>query len=234
MAEGTRLLAISATRSGRKQAILSAPVLAGVVLLAACAPATAPKSGPSGLPGLKAGSGSAARRRAATEPRRPSEAASITGFGALVDDWNRVHTPDHDFAAGSVYDPDPELPSINGHTGAVYVLVSPSDGRILSYAMNLPAGTSLRTAIASAGRQFPPDARILWTARRDLCVQAQFASRLLGRALAVPIIGDPRGLVMVEFEDIDDRGNDVAGPQRFNSASFDLGGTGSPGASPTC
>jgi hypothetical protein len=165
---------------------------------------------------------------------RPARTATITGFGALVADWKTAHTADHDFAAGSVYDPDSALPSINGHTGAIYVLVTPQNGRILSYAMNLRNGTPLGAAITAAQHQFPPDARILWTARKGMCVQTQFASHILGKSLAAPAIGDPGGLAMVEFEDLDSSGNDIAAPRAFNSASFDLGGSTSPGGSPGC
>lgn len=161
-------------------------------------------------------------------------AGLVTGYGATVAAWNSRRTPDHDFAAGPVYDPDPSLPSINGHPGAVYVLVTAQDGRVLSYAMNLHAGTTLHRAIGIARAQFPPDVRLLWTARKGMCAQAQFASATLGRVLAAPRIGDPSGRVLVEIEDIAASGSDVSSPRRFNSASFDLGGTASAAGSPGC
>ena len=175
----------------------------------------------------------AARHPAAASPaKRP--AMLVTGYGATEAAWNSRHTPDHDFAAGSVYDPDPSLPRINGHPGAVYVLVTVQDGRVLSYAMNLHPGTALHAAVEVARAQFPPDARLLWTVRRGMCAQAQFASAALGSVLAAPRIGDPSGRVLVEFEDIAASGSDVSSPRTFNSASFDLGGTASPAGSPGC
>lgn len=82
--------------------------------------------------------------------------------------------------------------------------------------------------------EFPSDSRFLWTARKDTCVQVQFASRILGAVLATPSIGDKDGLVMVELENIASSGNSVAAPQAFNSASFDLGGTATSAGAPAC
>jgi hypothetical protein len=158
----------------------------------------------------------------------------VTGYGATEAASNSRHTPDHDFAAGSVYDPDSSLPGINGHIGAVYVLVTVQDSRVLSYAMNLLAGTTLSKAVGIARAQFPPGTRLLWTARKGKCAQAQFASATLGHVLAAPRIGDPSGRVLVEFEDIAASGSDVSSPRTFNSASFDLGGTAYPAGSPGC
>jgi hypothetical protein len=222
------LFPVLSAPSRRMPIALAAAAAVGVslVLLVACTASGAPQHAPP-MPSIVSGSS-----RHASAP--PAQAAAVTGFGALISDWNATHTPDHAFAAGSVYDPNPALPSINGHTGAVYVLVTPTNGRILSYAMNLPKGTSLRFAINAVRQQFPRDVHVLWTARKDACAQTQFASRILGRVLRAPAIGDSRGLVMVEFEDIDSSGNSVATPQVFNSASFNLGGTNSPVGSPGC
>lgn len=176
---------------------------------------------------------------AATASPRPSPTpraapAVVTGFGAATAAWNAHHVADHDFAAGSVYNPDPSLPDINGHTGAVYVEVSTQDGRVLSYAMNLPAGTTLHAATRTALAEFPRGTRLRWIAHKGTCVQAQFASNSLGRYLGRPAIGDASGKVLVEFEHLTASGLDTASPRTFNSASFDLGGTPTPAGSPGC
>jgi hypothetical protein len=150
---------------------------------------------PAPSPGALATSHSIVGGKPHSSPKARKALAAITGYGATIAAWNAHHTADHDFAAGTVYDPDPSLPEVNGHTGAVYVLVAPQGGLVLSYAMNLAAGTTLHAAVTTAQAEFPRDARLLWIARKNTCVQVQFASAILGHVLARPAIGDASGQV---------------------------------------
>lgn len=126
----------------------------------------------------------------------PSKDA-LTGFGATVSAWNTHHTADTRYAAGSVYDPDPSLPS-HGGAPADYIQVTPQDGRITDYIINTP-GLPIGAAIARARQELPPDARERWGTKRDTCYQVELTSSTLGHALASPNIGDPQRDVFVEF-----------------------------------
>jgi hypothetical protein len=148
----------------------------------------------------------------------PTSAASsdpLTGYGATVAAWNEHHTPDPDFAPGAVYDADPSLPQINGHTGAKYVEVTPTDGRVVEYVMNLPASTELTQALAIAELELPTDATILWQAKLDSCVQFEFVSPTLGR-----YVGKGASQLLVELEDVGADGTSAIDPTVFNSATL--------------
>lgn len=128
------------------------------------------------------------------------------GYGAKVADWNAAHTPSPSCVPGACYNPDVALPQVNGNVGSEYVTVSATDGRILMYTMNLVHGTSQAAATLAALRQFPPDVRTIWTARRDACVQMEVASATLAATMADP--GNPQGYVFFELQsDPDAQGN---------------------------
>jgi hypothetical protein len=124
---------------------------------------------------------------------------SLTGFGATLADWNAHHRADHEFAPGSVYDGDPNIPQINGHTGARYVTVQVTAGRVLNYQRNFPAHTRTAGGIVLARQELPVDAVVMWQQQKDTCYQLGYRSAVLGQALADPRIGDPAGTVMVEL-----------------------------------
>src|ERR1700675_4583195 len=74
------------------------------------------------------------------------DVSSITGFGAIFDDWNRNHVADTRFAANSAYNPDPTLPD-KSH-GDRY-LVTSGAGRVLSYEMRLARAATWTTSSSS-------------------------------------------------------------------------------------
>ena len=135
----------------------------------------------------------------ATPPAPVVTTPTITSFGATDQEWNATHTEDTEFAPGAVYDADPSLPEVNGHTGAKYTEVLHTAGHVTSYSLNLHDGTKLAQATAATTADFPADTTLLWTANKDTCAQAEFRSATLGAALSDPSTGDPTGDVFVEF-----------------------------------
>jgi hypothetical protein len=201
-----------------------------VVLLAVAALLTACSSS-SGAP---AAATSAAATSAAPTSAAPTSAApttaGLTGFGATVGAWNAHHTADSDFTPGSVYNPDPTLPQINGHTGAIYVAVIVLAGRVENYTMNLhPSG--LAAAIAVTMREMPSDATILWKAARDTCWQAEVKSAAIAHALGT---NDPQGQAMIELSNQLADGSAAAAPKTFNNAILTLDASTTAAAAPAC
>jgi hypothetical protein len=132
----------------------------------------------------------------------PSSAApdGLTGFGATIDVWDATRDPDSDFQAGSVYDADPTLPPINGHTGARYVTVSGTETRVTHYQVNFHPQTSIADALADIlQNEFPPDAKFLWKKDRtaDGCYDAEVISPTFAKAATAAGIGDGSGMVYV-------------------------------------
>ena len=142
---------------------------------------------------------SAAAAAHSTPPPPVAAASAVTGFGATDTNWNSAHTEDTEFAPGAVYDTDPSLPEINGHTGAKYTAVLHTAGHVISYTLNLPTGTDLTEAMARTESDLPSDATAVWEAAKDTCSQMEFRSSTLGTALGDPSIGDEAGDVFVEF-----------------------------------
>jgi hypothetical protein len=153
-----------------------------------------------------ASQGTASPSSRTTESATPAATATstpqvrITGFGATDADWNRAHTPDPDFASDSVYDPDPTLPTINGHTGAKYVTVTHQNGRVTVYTLNLHPRTTIDQAKGIALQEFPPDTHILWFTVKDACAEMEVQSAILAAALGAPPLGDPQGQAYVELD----------------------------------
>jgi hypothetical protein len=139
----------------------------------------------------------------------------LTGFGATVEAWNANHTADSDFDPGSVYDPDPSLPSLNGHTGATYVEVNPQDDRVVSYDIHT-TGLSESAAVARALQELPSDASKLWGVNKGTCYQAELASDSLGQALPADL-GDPDGEVFAEITTLAQDGTTAA----YDSGNLD-------------
>lgn len=167
--------------------ITAAVVIVGGLLFALgrLTPAT-PTPAASGPPGPSTPTG------LTTEPPAPVD--TLTGYGATIATWDGTHTPDTDFDPGTVYDPDPSLPTVYGNEGARYVSVQPVGGRVTNYTENLGALT-LANAESVVGREFPADTRVLWSQQLTGCTQVELASPTLHRVLGDTGTGD----VQVEY-----------------------------------
>lgn len=124
----------------------------------------------------------------------PASVDTLTAYGATVAAWDGAHTPDTDYDPGTVYDPDPSLPSVYGNQGARYVSVQSIAGRVTNYTENLGALT-LANAENVVGREFPADTKVLWSQRLTGCTQVELASPTLHRVLGDTGTGD----VQVEY-----------------------------------
>jgi hypothetical protein len=103
-------------------------------------------------------------------PIEPAD--GLTGIGATNSAWNANHQADDRFIPGTVYD--------NGRNYAVI-----HNGRITSYSMHLPDGTSHAKARAIAISELPADARSVWRADLGACVEEAFRSETLKEALGM-------------------------------------------------
>lgn len=177
---------------------------------------------------------SATSNPAASTAPTASPAPVITGFGATDAAWNAHDTADSDFAPGAAYNPDPNLPKINGHTGARYVATNHTNGRVLGYMMNLMPGTTLDAAKATVSQEFPSDASFVWFAARDTCAQLEVKSATLGAALSDLKIGDPDGLAFIELDTEHSEGTASYDPKNINQAILLLGNYATAGDAPAC
>lgn len=187
--------------------------------------------------GSQASSTSATVTAPASASSSPSPAAdSITGFGATDTAWNAHHTAatDSGLAPGCCYSPDPSLPQVNGHVGYRYFAVQHSNGRVLDYEMDLHPGTSSAEAKAEVLREFPPDATVLWFAVKASCAQMEIQSAALGKALAVPAIGDPAGEGSVELNTVHADGTSSYDARNINELIVSLGSYATAADSPAC
>jgi hypothetical protein len=105
---------------------------------------------------------------------------------------------DTTFSVDSVYDPSPDLATINGHEGAKYATVvfigQGSQARALSYQVNFLNNTDLIGAEAEALAEFPSDATVLFTTFKSTCAHMEVRSEVLGRALSASSVGHIAGL----------------------------------------
>lgn len=170
----------------------------------------------------------------ATTVPTASARPAIIGFGATDASWNAHHTADSDFAPGAAYDPDTNLPKINGHTGARYVATNHSNGRVLGYMMNLMPGTAVDGAKASVLQEFPSDALVMWFAVKDSCAQLEVKSAILGAVLSDPKIGDPDGMALVELDTVHSDGSASYDPNNINEAILLLGSETTTSDAPAC
>jgi hypothetical protein len=158
----------------------------------------------------------------------------LVGFGATDAVWNANHTADSDFAPGAVYNPDPNLPTINGHTGAGYVTVQHTHGQVLGYGMNLLPNTGIEAAKATTMGEFPGDAAILWFMVKDTCAQMEVKSPAVGSALSDPTIGDSLGLVFIELDTVHTDGTASYDAQNVNEGLVGLGRYNTAAEGPAC
>lgn len=183
-------------------AIAIAVVIVGLIIDVAVGPHTTPSS--NAAPSSSAAPTTSAAAPVATTPVRTSTrpvstttrpavpnppADTLTGYGATVAAWDRAHTADTNYAAGSAYDPDPSLPPANGRTADRYVAVQPLGGHVTDYMINFRA-TSLSGAESVVAREFPADARVLWTQPLAGCTIVEYASATVHAALGNTDAGD--------------------------------------------
>jgi hypothetical protein len=151
---------------------------------------------------------------------------TITGFGAMVSDWNRTHKMDTrgNLPKGCCYVP------IASHSGLVYASryfgVEVLEGRVLSYQEWLGDGTSVGRARLAALRELPPDARVQsFTVHNDTCAIMIAASRTLGTTLRHGAAG---ATVIVEFKSGTDEMS--YNPASVNDLRFNSGYVAGPAA----
>ncbi|HEY3810165.1 MAG TPA: hypothetical protein VGL49_01930, partial [Acidimicrobiales bacterium] len=137
---------------------------------------------------------------AATPP--PGAADGLTGFGATSAEWNAHHRADTTKAPGAAY-----LPYISGPSGLggdQYQRVRVTAGRVISYGITLPQGTSQAAAEQFLAVQLPSDAKLTNAFNGPAvgggsCLLLNYQSPTLGRVLGAAPIGDPRGTVGAEL-----------------------------------
>lgn len=168
-------------------------------------------------------------RRSAPPTSLASAGPIVTGFGATEAAWNSNHTADSKYAPGAVYDPDP-----NVRSGDRYDATMHTDGHVLGYTMNLPAGTTVDAAKAAVLREFPSDASIIWFVARDSCALLEVKSALLGSALGDPKIGDAEGMALIELDTVHPDGTSSYDPRNINEGLFGLGSFATSGDAPAC
>lgn len=122
----------------------------------------------------------------------------IRGIGATDAEWEAAHIADSQYQAGSAYDPTPGLGPDPDHTDRYFAVVHLA-GIVFAFTERLPHGTSINAAKRAALAELPKDGRIVWFASLDTCAEMELESKTLGRALADPAIGNPKGRLFVEF-----------------------------------
>ncbi len=163
-----------------------------------------------------------------------SPSPAIIGFGATDASWNAHHIAASDFAPGAAYNPDQNLPKINGYAGARYVATNHSNGRVLGYMMNLMPGTTVAAAKASVLQEFPSDASVIWFTARDSCAQLEVKSAILGAVLGDPNIGAPDGMAFVELDTEHSDGTASYDSKNINQAILLLGNYATAADAPAC
>jgi hypothetical protein len=156
----------------------------------------------------------------------------VTGFGATDAVWDASHAPDSDFDPGAVYNPDPSLPQLNGHTGAQYATVLHQNGQVTNYYFNFRSEPIAAAKSDVFAQNFPGDAHEVWFAVKDTCAQMPVQSDAVGQALSAPAIGDSGGFVLVEF--LSGVNQDHYDPGAASSALLMFGQSGSPSDAPAC
>jgi hypothetical protein len=137
-----------------------------------------------------------------TQPPQPTQitVSTITGYGALLTDWNNSHTQDPNYATNAVYDPIPGLGIDSSYTDKYYS-VQTASGRVTNYEMRLPNGQGLTASQQEVMQEFPTDTSILWQHTiKGQCSQMEVQSHTLGTILGSPNFGDPKGHIFIEFQ----------------------------------
>lgn len=170
----------------------------------------------------------------ATQPKAPT----ITGYGATQSDWNANHQVDNRYDSGSVYDATPGLGLDTQHDDKYYAVLT-QNGRILTYEMRLPNGSSLAAAKAEIMQEFPVDAKVVWQQTQDQCSQMEISSATLGSAsvLGSSGIGNPQGQVFIEFQtdsNSTENLNSYYDASNVNIATLNLGSYNTAADAPGC
>jgi hypothetical protein len=132
------------------------PCVAGIAVLVATLGCGSPTSDGGSGPSA---SGSGDRSTSAPTPAASSTtptptAGTLTGYGALREDWNSSHRQAPGMTPGAAF-----LPMVNGDQPK-YAAVSGDPGeRILSYEIYFEDGTSLETAKRIVLQEFPAEAK---------------------------------------------------------------------------
>ena len=155
---------------------------------------------------------------------------TLTTYGATLAQWASHHTHDNIFATNAAWNPDPNLPQLNGHIGADYTIVSVDGGRILSYQLNFVSHTSIGEARSLAAAELPADATSVWYAVQGTCAQEEFSSSTLATALG----GGSNGQVFVEYETYDNQGNQSYSGSDITDAFFQVGSSPTQANAPGC
>lgn len=171
-------------------------------------------------------------------PAPQPKAPTITGYGATQSDWNANHQVDNRYDSGSVYNATPGLGLDTQHDDKYYAVLTQS-GRILTYEMRLPNGSSLAAARAEIMQEFPSDATVVWQQTKDQCSQMEISSATLGNSsvLGSSDIGNPQGQVFVEFQTDStstENLNSYYDPSNVNLATVNLGSYNTATYAPGC
>ncbi len=143
----------------------------------------------------------------------------LTGFGALDEIWKSRHVEDAGkFQPGSSYD--------HSRFDSVMHL----DGRVMAFDINLPPGTPIEAAQASAMEQLPKDSTIIWFKTLDECKVTQVRSETLARVLH-PRWSPYQGYVQIEYPSI---GYGTPFNPRDVRAAILVDGFGNPGDYTVC
>jgi hypothetical protein len=169
--------------------------------LAACGSGSHPAAPPTRASSLPTTPSTAPAPAAGPTPTATS-ADGLTGFGATSAEWNAHHRTDTTKAPGAAY-----LPYISGPAGLSgdqYHSVQVTAGRVISYGITLPQGTSLTAAEQFLAAQLPSDAKLTNAftgpaAGGGSCLLLNYQSPTVGRVLGAAPIGDPRGTVGTEL-----------------------------------
>jgi hypothetical protein len=167
------------TRGGRRLGIIAVLVLVGAGgLVAMLVAGDDDANDPAGAPATAPPAGGSAPTGSLTGP-----AGDLTGVGAPVENWRRVHTADgNPYVPGTSYD------------GNRFGDVWEQDGRILGFDINYRGrGVSLATARADVREQLPGDITLIWSKTLEGCLGHQLRSQTLSRLLYprwLPTMGD--------------------------------------------
>jgi hypothetical protein len=132
------------------------------------------------------------------------------------------------------YNPDPNLPQMNGHIGTRYFAVDHTNGRVTIYQMALSPKTPIASAMAQALQEFPGDASMVWYQVMATCSQMEVKSAILGSALGNPSVGDASGYASVDFSTITPDGSSGYTASNINLIILTLGSYLTPSDSPGC
>ncbi len=208
-------------RLARNRAVALSLIVAAVIALGACGSGKAKSASTTTTrPTTRAPAGSSAPATTSA-PAQPSD--NLTGLGATTAAWDAHHTADSTKSPGSSF-----LPKVTnaGELADEYATVNYGAGRVTSYSLQLPDGTSLAAAEAFIMQQLPTDAKETSSyhgtgADGGTCLFLNYQSPTLAQALAAPAIGDPQGIVGVELSSLTANLSDT-----FNSSDVNSGTVG--------